>query len=1004
MYSFIKIAIEKRKVTIILSLILMIFGLYSYYVIPKQENPDISSPAAMIVTVFPGASASDVEALVTKKIEDEAAALEGIESIESVSKDSVSIVIVSLNTKVDKEKEWDKLRNGLMSLKPELPKECYDSVVDTDLIDTAGMIISLSGENYTYEQLAQFGEVFKKELAIIDGVKKFEIEGEIKKQIKVEIDMKLLNQYAVSIEDIYNLLRAQNLQIPSGQIETKSGKINVNVKGFFENLRDIENIIITISSKDGSIVKLKDIADVYFELEEGTQKYSYMGKPSILLTGFFEENQNIVLIGKEVRRTLDQLKLQFPSDLKIDEVLFQPEEVETSVNEFLMNLVQGIILVLIVVFLGMGIRNAIIVSTTIPLSILITVVLMNYLGIEVQTISIAALIISLGILVDNSIVISDAIQVKINEGMYKMKASLTGTKESAIPVFTSTLTTIAAFLPLTALPGEAGEFVQSLPIVVMIALIVSYLVAILVTPALALIFFVPHKAKEKKAIIRMLFEKMLGVGLKYKKATVFLSIVVFFSSLMLINFLTLEIFPTADKNMIYIDVLNEEKGDIEKTENIIFYLEEQLMKEAEVLSVVSSIGGSLPKFYVTVLAKAPGLDTAQMMITYDLKKGNRFEDGSDFLLYLQEKYDQEILGGRIEVKQPALTTPGSDIDINISGDDREVINRVAEELERILIETEGTYNVMNDISKAIYQYDVQIDTDKASSLGLTKYDIQYQINIALHGGEASIFRKEGKEYSIVVKSDIKSIKDLENFGIKSSFTNKKILLKQVADISLGKELNVMNRFDRKPSANVSGYVKPGFSAQDIQKIIENKIDTSIDTSEVDISFEGEDKIISKYMSGLGIAAIFALAAIYIILLIQFNSLKQPLIILMTVPLSIVGSLLVLFLFRQPLSFTVGLGIASLIGIVVNNAILIIEYINRAREDGLSIHDACIGSVDKRFQPIMLSTTTTVIGLVPLAISGSSFFTPMAYALMGGLMVSTVLTLIIIPTLYSLVEK
>lgn len=813
-----------------------------------------------------------------------------------------------------------------------------------------------------------------------------------------------LNQYEISSKDIYNLIQSQNVNIPSGSIDTEKGKINVSVPGSFESIQDIQNLIIYASKDTGALVRLKDIANIFMQVEENTKEYRQKGNNAVLLTGFFEEDQNILLIGKEVRHSIDELKKGFPKDLKINEVLFQPEEVGKSVNSFLMNLLQGILLVVVVILIGMGIRNAIVVSATIPLTILITFIIMNLIGIDIQQISIAALIIALGILVDNSIVISDAIQVKINQGLDHITAAVEGTKESAVPVFTSTLTTIAAFLPLTVLPGEAGEFIQSLPAVVIISLIVSYLVAMLVTSSMGSLFFKRKEDKISKSTIRLFFEKMLKFGLKRKKTTITIAVLLFFCSISFVAVLNLEIFPYADKDIMYMNVIGDDKGDMVKTEEFITKVENSLSEEPEITDYVTAIGGSLPKFYLTVLNEAPSSDFGQIMIKFDLKKGNRFKDKKNFGLYLQEKLNYELMGGKIEVNQLQLTSPGPDIDVRISGTDRETINHASDLIENELTQLEGTYNVLSDVTREIYQYRVNIDTDEASGLGLTKYDIQNQINIVLNGSQASVLRNNGKEYSIVLESDIDSLQELENLKIKSSMTDSKILLKQIAETSIEKKLNTLNRYDRKPAAAVTGYVKPGYSNQDIEKYIENYVADSKELNDVNIYFKGEKEIISKYMSGLGIAAVFALLMIYVILLFQFNSLLQPLIILMTVPLSIIGSLAALFIFRQPISFTVGLGIASLIGIVVNNAILLIEYINRAKKEGFDVEEACIDSVDRRFRPIMLSTITTVIGLIPLATSGSSFFAPMAVALMGGLILSTVLTLIVIPTLYSLLVK
>lgn len=1005
MSKMIQMAIKERKVTILLSIFILIFGLYSYYFIPKQENPDTSSPAAQIVTVYPGASATDVETLVTKPIEDVVATLDGIDYIQSYSYDNVSIVLVMLNYSVDYDEQWDTLRTGLDSVKSDLPDGVWDPDVDTNLTESAGIILSLSGEDYTYDQLADFAQQFKDELVIIPGIKKVDIDGELQKNLVVEVKNEELLPYGIGIQDIYDLIRAQNVVIPPGSIKTETGKINLQVPKSIGSISDVENLIVYISEEDGSIVRLKDVADVYFEYEEDSLKYRNDGNNAVLLTGYFQDNENIVLIGKDVRETVDDLKAQMPENLEVSEVLFLPEDVDNAVSDFTMNLIQGVILVILVVLVGMGRRNAIIVSMTIPLSIAITFVCMSLLGIDVQQVSIAALIISLGILVDNSIVISDAIQVKINDGMENNEASYLGAKEQAVPVLSSTLTTIAAFAPLTVLPGEAGEFTKTLPQVVMIALIASYLVAMLVTPALASRFFHPttHK-KDSLSAVKRVYHKLLSFNLERPKTALFSVVLIFLIVLSTISLIEVKMFPYVDKDIIYFNVTSETSGDIDKTQAFVEQVETMLYDEPEIMSITSSVGGGLPRFYMTADLITPSDDNGQILCQFDLSQSDRFRNREEFSIYLQDKFDSELVGGYCTVNLLEINMPGPAIAVRISGKDVDDINRVADAVFEELASMPGTMDVQNDKSSYRYEYVLDVDDDLASTYGLTKYDIQYQINLALSGASASVMKVDGNEYDIVVKSNIEDIEDVKNMAIKSQYTNEKVLVKQFADVSLTEQLTSAQRYNRETLVNVTARVRPEYGSSSVQAEIEDFINNEVDTTGVKINYGGDSETISKYLTGLVGAGVVALVIVYIILLIQFNSMKQPLIVLATIPLSFMGIILGLLLTGTHFTFTVGLGVASLIGIVVNNAILLIEYINRARKEGMSVREACEDSVEKRMRPILLSSITTIFGLFPLVRAQSSFFTPMAIALIGGLLVSTVLTLTVIPTIYYVLEK
>jgi len=1002
MEKLIKASLKNRQVTILLSFFIICMGLYYYIMLPKQENPDTSSPAARIITVFPGASPKDVESLVTIPIEDGIASVGGIEKIESRSYNSYSVVIVFLDYSSNKDEKWSEIRDQIEIVSKDLPEGCLAPDMDNKLTDSAGIIISLSGENYEYDKLTQFANVVKRSLEGVEGVTEFQIEGDIEKEVLIEVSHKKLALYNVSLNRINDVLKAQNVSIPPGSIDTESGKITVQVNGTFENLRDIENVILDISKETGGIVRLKDLAKISIKEKRGQPKFEQNEKNAVLISGYFDKDENIVHIGKNVRELLDKQKNNLPKDLLIDEVLFLPEDVKYAVDDFMRNLLMAILFVVIVILVGMGLRNALVVATAIPLSIMATFDVMAIMHIDVQQMSIAALIVALGILVDNAIVISDAIQVKINNGEKIFDACLNGAKEQSIPVLTSTLTTIAAFLPLTQLSGEAGEFVSSLPMVVMIALSASYLVAMLVTPVFAKYLFKVKKSKIKRSFLREFFSKGLKFALKNKALTMVLSISIFIGSLFLIKFTTINLFPYVDKDFLYVDVYSEVLGDIEATEMLVDEVVDTLKEEECIKDISVSIGRALPRFYITVSTYPPAEDFAQILFKIDLTKGN-YESREVLAYELEKKINKRVARGKAFVKLVELNEPGPDIRVKLLGTNRSQTEEVAKEVEGILRSFNSTKNISSDVTPSHYGYHIEIDEDRASMLGLTKYDVQRQVNIALYGANSTIFRKEGNDIDVILKTDISSIADLENLKIFSQFTNKGVLLKQIAKLTYKEETPILKRIDRQEAYNVSTNIKPGYSTTMVQSRLEEEID-KIDLKNVLVKYGGDKEVFNKYVKSIGVAAIFAVFVIYIILLIQFNSIVQPLIILGTVPLSFVGSIIGMVIFKQEITLTVLLGVASLVGIVVNNAILLLEYINRARKEGLSVEEACKQSADKRLRPILLSTITTMIGLVPLVLWGSSFIKPMAVALMNGLGVATLLTLIVIPTLYSIVMK
>ncbi|WPC43707.1 efflux RND transporter permease subunit [Clostridium sp. JS66] len=1000
----IKAAIKNKKIIFVLVLIAIISGFYCYHIIPKQESPDVSSPAAMITTIYPGASPSDIEKLVSKKIEDKVEEISGFDYVESYSQNSASIVIVNLNNDADKDKAWRDLRDKIKDLQSELPEGCQESKIDTKLTETTGMIISISGKNYSYEQLGNYADDIKKQLSNVSGISRFDIEGKQKKQVKVEVDWTKINKYPISIEDVCSVLKAQNIDIPSGSLNLATGKIKVKTPGTFTSLQDIQNTIVGVSGNSGETVKIKDIAKVSMDYDDDSNyKYTDNGSNAVLLSGYFQDNKNIVLIGDDITKKLDSIKKQLPKDLTIDQVTYQPKDVNDSVSFFMKNLEEGVILVVIVVLIGMGLRNALVVSSVIPISIGMSFLVMYVLGIKVQQMSTTALIIALGILVDDAIVIGDIIQVGIDEGEKPDEAAFKGLKKLFVPVFTSTLIIVGAFLPLLTIPGEVGEFLKTLPQVVIICVTCSYISALFVTPAMSALAFKKSKCVNKESKIKRMFHKLLTYGLAHKKKVIIAALIIFVVSVGITKTLGMQFFPYADKNLIYIDVTNEKVEDINSTSKLVKQVEDVLKSQKEVTSYTSAIGGGMPRFYITLPTVTPSKDTAQILAKVDLNKTKKFSTNKELTQYVQGLLDNKISGGTATVKLLEVAEPiGAPVRLRLTGEDLDQVYAASDKIQQALKNIPGTLNVRDDAAKKTYQYEVNIDDAKASILGLLKSDILKQINIALKGYSSSVYRKNGSEYDILVKTNIASVKDLENLQIKSSVTSNKVQLSQVASVKLSSELDQIKHYKKDKTITVYSDVKTGYNSVDVEDTLSSKI-SKMDLNGVNVIYDGEKYQIEKNFTSLALAGVLTILIIYILLFIQFKSFVQPLVIMCSLPLALIGVVIGLLVFQMPLSLTAVMGIISLIGVVIRNAILLIEYIIEGMKEGLSIDEACIHAVSQRFRPIILSSVATITGIIPLAFSKSALFGPMSVTIMFGLLAATFLTFIVVPVVYSIVN-
>jgi multidrug efflux pump subunit AcrB len=1006
MNKIIKKVIEYRRIALFFTVIVILAGAYSYYLLPRQESPDVSVPIAMIVTPYPGASASDVHDLVTEKIEDEMDNLNGYDYCKGVSKENVSIVTVYFKSDVDNDLAMQDVRNAVNDVQAELPDGIRESTVNTDVTETAGMIISVSGGNYSYDQLESFGEDFKEELRDIEGISRVDLVGKLDKEVTVSVDAAKLNRLALSMEDLCTVLAAQNVQIPSGPIEYESGKITVNTPGTYTSVEDIGNTIISVSKDSGIVTRLKDIASVSMETEEGVQKIKSNGQNAILLTAYFVDNQNIVNIGKDVRRAVESVEKGLPPDLTVNEVIYQPDSVSRSTNEFMLHLVIGIVLVLAAVFMAMGIRNALVISTSIPLSILIAFTMMYVNGVQIHQVSLTALIIALGILVDDAIVVTDNIQVRVDAGDAPVIAAYHGAARCTVPNFSATMAIILAFAPLLGIPGSPGQFLHDVPWVVIVSVGASYFVAMLVVPCLMADFAKAKHEKRRVEVLKTFFQKLLVIGLKNKKRTVVsaaAALVLVMSAVM--PLLTSQFFPYVDKDMLYIQINSEKQGDMDRTEALAAEVENQLKTIPEVTDCTLSVADGLPKFYITMPPPMPSDDYAQLLVKFNLDHSKQFRSNVELSHYIQSLLDRNISGGVFKVKLLEVAIPtDAKVIVKVSGEEIGRLVQVAEELKQKISEIPGALNVRDNWDKDSIQLCVEIDEDKAASLGVSKYDVQKEINMALYGYDASVYRKDGNEFNIKVKSNVDSVAELSNFYIKSSVTGNKIPLKEFAQVTWSDKANTIRTYNGDLTVDILADPKPGYDSSKMENRIENEILPQMNLEGVNITFAGEREDIRENFTALGLLAVVSIFLIYSVLLLIFKSFVQPLVILTTIPLSLIGSVLGLFLFRQPISFTAFLGIISLVGLVVKNGILLIDFINEDRKNGCSIDEACVNAVSRRFNAVITSAITVILALIPLALSNSSLFTPMAVALMSGLTISTFLTMVVVPVIYSIVES
>lgn len=1000
-------AINKRRITLFVIVIIFIAGLLSYISLPKQQYPVIKIPMVIIYTVYPGASATDMEELVTSKIEDTCMATDGFLNVRSDSYNSTSVVKVMFDRSLSEEdlqKDMDKLRNSINDLKEnELPSGITKLTFNDDAFDTSGYLVALTSETESNEALVERAEKLKDILIGIDGVSNAEVEGEIERQVKVTVNSDKLNHISLSLAELSSIIGYQNSIVPVGTIKFNSDELFINTSGKFSDLEEIKNIIISVNSDTGAIVKLRDVATVEEVYNDSSKKYTYNGEPAVILSLYFNEGVNVIDVGESVVKEVENYQKTLPEGVSINKVVYLPDDVSASINDFIINLIESVAIVLIVIMIGMSITNGSIVAVVIPLTIFISFIAMKAFGVDVQFVSLASLIIALGMLVSNAIVVSDAIQVRIDNDEDRLSACINGTKEVAFPVLTSTLTTVVIFAVFYFLPGTMRRFAFSLPTVVISALTASYVVSMLVTPIMCYIKMkkTPEK-KLKKQRMKAFFSFLLKICMKARILTLLISTILVAGAIFLLTKIDLELIPNSDKMLLDVAITTDNFYDIRKTETAISKAQEIISSYAETEYYLAVSGGHIPKYEFTTSPSTDSTNTGNIVIKINLKNSGLTSNKAEFCKILGERLNSEISDCQVVVKEMGIIPNSSEpIQINVCGEDFNALNETATNIENLLFETSGTKDVHSDRKIKTYDYFIEMKNDALNSCGLTKAEVQNELNIAMMGRESTIFRKNNKEYPVIVESDIKDMDLLSDLKIKSSTTKGKYKLKQIADIGINNDYNSISHFNGKRCVTVTAGVKDGASAINIQNNIKSKIQNS---SGVEIEYEGDNDMFEEIIKALGIGSLLGTIVIFLILYVQFYSFRKSVIVLVSIPFGLIGSAVGLYLTGQNLSIFAILGIVSLIGVVVNNAIVLVDYMDNEVKNGANINDACCTAVDMRFRPILLSTVTTVLGLFPLVLSGNVLFTGLSIAFMSGLLASMFFTFIAIPICYSLLIK
>lgn len=989
---------NRRKLVLLIFSIVFIYGIYSFIVIPKQEMPTMDTPYMVLVVTAPSLNANDMEETVVNDIERLILTYGDVDSVHSTVYDNYAVIVTAYSFSVANPANlsltiYNKINE--LSLNKSVTDISYSSNFDDPHI-----IFSVHSKSMTDEELINYSHEFKNELMLVDEINSVTIHSAFQNEVIIKINSDIASSYGLDIYEIYQILYANSLNIPLGGINTSYGIISLNGNIEINDITSLENIIIipeipTITET----IYLKDIAVI--SLENTSEKiYKFNNEKTIFLSLYFDENIDFTKMGDEVMA----LKGKFLTDnsnldLSIDEMLFLPDYVNDQINNVFYSLLICIIVVMVIVLVGIGFRNSILIILTIPLIIFATIAVLNLFGFQLHKLTIVGLIISIGILVDNSIVITEGIKRNLDLGLDKVSSAKKAIHDNSIPVLSSTLTTIAAFIVLVILPGFLGEIVSSMPLTVIIAITLSYLVSMILSPILATLFLKESKGSinNNVSIHEKNIKSMIGFTIRFPFVWIFVSIsLLVLSVYFAFELQPIDLYPNDERGVLYIDIENNQLGDLESTELISDYVIDLFKDNPNVINYSVSIGGDLPAFHFSSKLIDERKHMSRIYINLDYNE-------KELLKYKKELENMvnTIESSKISVNNIELSPPLAPLVLILKSNNLEQLDLTSTNIFNDIkdLDSVKSYTITSNIESL--KYNIEYDFLKISNAFLTKAEIDQIIAMNLNGLDLNIFNYNDEIINININSDIENIQDILNINIYSKVLDSTFKLDEFINFISVIDYSVINKIDNMGTSYIELYYSDDTNLNQLQRDVEDIVN-SYSLGEIEIEYNGENKMFEEISSDLIRASILAIVLIYIIMFVQFNNFVKPLIVYLTIPLSFSGSFLFLIIFNSPITATSLIGMVSLIGVTVNTGILLVEYISRNHHNGSDVKDACIDAVYTRFRPIILTSLTTILGLIPLLITGGNFFRPLAITFMGGMITSTILTIFLIPSIYYLI--
>jgi multidrug efflux pump subunit AcrB len=1001
---------------------LTIVGVRSLLLMPRTENPEVSVPGSSIIVIMPGASSIDMEKMIALPVEEALNALEDIDRIFSDVRDGIAIVAVEFDYNTDTDEKYSEVVQQINSIRSTLPDEILSlEMWQWSISDMAMLQLALISPGASYAEMEKTADELKKQIEKIRSIREVNYYGLPDQEIRIYLDFEKMAMVNTSLDHVVRAIETNNANIPGGDVKLGPNSLSVKSSGSFQDLEEIRNCVV--NSHQGRLIYLRDLARVGFDYEDldhltrfgakhmpreegGGHRCIFMGISQ-------KEGLNVLTTAEALMPVVNQFRDELPGDMDLEVIYSQPNTVENRINGFLSNLLQGMVLVALVIFFSLGFRSSVVVALAIPLSLIIGLGFVDLAGFGLQQISIAGLVVALGMLVDNSIVMVENINRFLQMGHKRKEASILAASEIGWPVIMATLTTILAFIPIATMPDETGDFIKSMPVTIIITLAISLMIALTFTPMITSRMFRERQADAYRArgfgrvlqwIIEKPFRFSLNKALIRPGLTLLLALVYLIASSWMFGYLGISFFPKAEQPNFLIQATLPEGSNIERSDAVASYMECVLDTIPEVSYYATNVGHGNPQIYYNAFPRQFDERFTEIYVVLYEQEPEFFQG---ILETLRREFDN-YPGARIRVKEfeqgPPFDAP---VQIYLTGEDLEVLREISSDIEAMVREQPGAINIDNQFVKTNTELLFEINREKASMLGVPVIEIDRTIRTAISGINVSSFRdKTGEQYDILLMMDHGEAFQMEMLDkvYVSSMSGRQIPLKQFVEVKLQQVPSTISRYDLERTAEILADVRSGYTLDEVMDPVLAKLENYPMPTGYTYSIGGELETRSDSFGGMANAVVIAIVSIFSVLVLQFRSFRQPLIVFLAIPFAFTGMVWGLLITGNNFSFSAFVGLTSLVGIVVNNSIILVDYINVLRRRGESLEMALRTAAETRLTPIVLTALTTIGGLLPLTLRGGSMWAPMGWTIIGGLLVSTVLTLIIVPVGYKLLEK